>query len=36
VNGDVTNIGGTGPAITNYERPNLVGNPIPANQTATM
>jgi hypothetical protein len=36
VGGDIANIGGTGPAITNYERPNLVGNPIPANQTATM
>jgi len=35
VNGDVANIGGTGPAI-NYARPNLVGNPIPANQTPTM
>jgi hypothetical protein len=32
--GDVANIGGTGPAITNYERPNLIGNPIPAHQTA--
>jgi hypothetical protein len=36
VNGDVANIGGTGPAIGNYERPNLVGNPTPANQTAAM
>jgi carboxypeptidase family protein len=34
VAGDVANIGGTGPAISNYERPNLVGNPIPATQTA--
>jgi carboxypeptidase family protein len=34
VAGDVANIGGTGPAIANYARPNLVGNPIPANQTA--
>jgi hypothetical protein len=36
VGGDIANIGGTGPAIANYERPNLVGNPIPATQTATM
>jgi len=34
VAGDVANIGGTGPAITNYARPNLIGDPIPANQTA--
>ena len=33
---DVANIGGTGPAINNYERPNLAGNPIPANQAAAM
>src|SRR5262249_43123158 len=36
VSGDVANIGGTGPAISNYERPNLVGNPIPAHQSAAM
>jgi hypothetical protein len=36
VAGDVANIGGTGPAISNYERPNLVGNPVPATQTAAM
>ena len=36
VGGDVANIGGTGPAISNYERPNLIGNPIPATQTAAM
>ncbi len=33
--GDIANLGGTGPAITNYERPNLIGHPIPAHQTAT-
>ena len=36
VNGDVANIGGTGPAINNYERPNLTGNPIPAHQSASL
>jgi len=36
ISGDFANIGGTGPSITNYERPNLVGNPIPAHQTAAM
>jgi hypothetical protein len=36
VAGDTANIGGTGPAIANYERPNVIGNPIPATQTAAM
>ena len=35
VNGDVANIGGTGTTFS-YARPNLIGTPIPANQTATM
>jgi len=36
VNGDTANIGGTGPQLSNYARPNLVGNPIPAQQTANL
>jgi hypothetical protein len=34
--GDVANIGGSGTAIQNYERPNLIGNPYPSNQSAKM
>jgi hypothetical protein len=36
VTSDVANIGGTGSSGLTYARPNLIGNPIPANQTATM
>jgi hypothetical protein len=36
ISGDTANIGGSGTAITNYERPNLVGNPYPSNQSAKL
>ncbi len=36
VAGDVANIGGTGTALSNYERPNLIGNPYPSNQSALL
>ncbi len=36
VNGDVANIGGTGPALSSYARPNVIGDPVPSNQTAGM
>jgi hypothetical protein len=36
VNGDVANISGTGSTVSGYARPNLIGNPIPAQQTADM
>jgi len=36
VAGDVANIGGSGTAITNYERPNQIGNPYPSNQSAAL
>ena len=36
VNGDTANIGGTGPQLSSYARPNIVGDPIPAQQTANL
>jgi hypothetical protein len=36
ISGDVANISGSLGTISNYERPNLVGNPIPANQSAAL